>query len=155
MASSVDMLGACLYTFSRFMLSHDFHPVRYQELKPAHLDEYNRTVCLENTKLNVIKDVMEWIADDSDDNKGVLWVYGLAGTGKSTLSTTIAQIMRGIHRLGAFFFFNRDIPQRNFATLIRTLAYQLATFDARFGDAISRVVALHDSIAGMPLNFQF
>ena len=67
----------------------------------------------------------------------MLWIYGLAGTGKSTLSTTIAQSLRRRHRLGAFFFFNRDIPQRNFATLIRTLAYQLAVVDTRFGDAIS------------------
>jgi ATP-dependent phosphoenolpyruvate carboxykinase len=49
------------------------------------MDEYNRTTCLQNTRLNVIKDVMEWIADDSDDGKKILWVYGLAGTGKSTL----------------------------------------------------------------------
>jgi hypothetical protein len=119
------------------------------------MDEYNRTTCLPNTRLNVIKDVMEWIADDSDDLKKVLWVYGLAGTGKSTLSATIAQIMRGLRRLGAFFFFNRDIPQRNFATLIRTLAYQLAMFDARFGAAISRVAEIHGNIAGMPLSFQF
>ena len=119
------------------------------------MDEYNRPTCLQNTRLNVIKDIMEWIADGSDNEKKILWVYGLAGTGKSTLSTTIAQIMRGLHRLGAFFFFNRDTPQRNFATLIRTLAYQLAMFDARFGAAISRVVALNENIAGMPLDFQF
>jgi len=119
------------------------------------MDEYNRPTCLQNTRLNVIKDIMEWIADGSDNEKKILWVYGLAGTGKSTLSTTIAQIMRGLHRLGAFFFFNRDIPQRNFATLIRTLAYQLAMFDARFGGAISRVVAKNENIAGMPLDFQF
>ena len=119
------------------------------------MDEYNRTTCLPNTRLDVIREVTQWIADDSDDQKKVLWVYGLAGTGKSTLSTTIAQIMRELHRLGAFFFFNRDIPQRNFATLIRTLAYQLATFDARFGGAISRVVANNENIAGMPLDFQF
>ncbi|KAF8712430.1 hypothetical protein AX14_013105 [Amanita brunnescens Koide BX004] len=137
MASSVDMI------------------TRHQLLKPEAMDEYNRTPCLNNTRCNVINDVMEWIADDSNAGKKVLWVYGLAGTGKSTLSTTIAQIMRGLHRLGAFIFFNRDIPQRNFATLIRTLAYQLAMLDARFGDAISRVVANNANIAGMPLAFQF
>jgi hypothetical protein len=119
------------------------------------MDEYNRTPCLENTRRNVINDIMEWIANDSNDSRKVLWVYGLAGTGKSTLSTTIAQIMRRLHRLGAFFFFNRDIPQRNFATLIRTLAYRLAMFDARFGAAISRVVENNDDIAGMPLELQF
>jgi adenylylsulfate kinase-like enzyme len=48
---------------------------------------------------NVMKDIMKWIADDSDDRKKVLWVCGLAGTGKSIL-TTITQIMRGLHVSG-------------------------------------------------------
>ena len=124
-------------------------------LKPEDMDEYNRTPCLENTRRNVINDVMQWIADDSKEAKKVLWVHGLAGTGKSTLSNTIAGMMDNLHRLGAFFFFNRDIPQRNFATLIRTLAYRLAMFDSRFGEAISRVVANHDNIAEMRLEAQF
>ena len=119
------------------------------------MEEYNRSSCLENTRRKVINDIMEWISNDSNEAKKVLWVYGLAGTGKSTLSTTMAQILRRLHRLGAFFFFNRDIPQRNFATLIRTLAYQLAMFDTRFCAVISRVVATNENIAGMSLEFQF
>jgi hypothetical protein len=119
------------------------------------MDETNRTPCLKNTRRNVIDDILKWIADDSSKAKRVLWVYGLAGTGKSTLSTTIAQIMRSRHRLGAFFFFSRGIPQRNWGTLIRTLAYQLAIFDPRFSAAISQVVANYDNIAIMPLEFQF
>src|SRR6266576_4560493 len=154
-ASSVDMIGTCPYTFRHFTLSHDLHLACRQVLKPEDMDEYNRTPCLENTRHNVINDVKKWIADDLNEGKKVLWIYGMAGTGKSTLSTTISQIMRGLHRLGAFFFFNRDIPQRNFATLIRTLACRLAMFDARFGDTISRVVTINDNMAGMPLQFQF
>ena len=153
-ASSVDMIGLCPYTFRYFTLPN-LHPARHQVLKPEVMDEYSRTACLKNTRRNVINDVMEWIADGSNKGKNVLWIYGLAGAGKSTLSTTIAQIMRRLHRLGAFFFFNRDIPQRNFATLIRTLAYQIAMFDTRFGAAISRVVAENENMAGMPLEFQF
>src|SRR6266576_2859839 len=154
-ASSVDMIGTCPHTFRHFTLSHDLHLACRQVLKPEDMDEYNRTPCLENTRHNVINDVKKWTADDSNEGKKVLWIYGMAGTGKSTLSTTIAQIMRGLDRLGAFFFFNRDIPQRNFATLIRTLAFRLAMFDARFGDTISRVVTNNDNMAGMPLQFQF
>jgi hypothetical protein len=48
----VDMIGACASTFSRFMSSHDFHAVCSQVLKPADMDEYNRTTCLQNTKLH-------------------------------------------------------------------------------------------------------
>ena len=74
---------------------------------------------------------------------------------KNTLSTTIAQMMCGLHRLGAFFFLNCDILQSNFATLIRILAHQLALFDTRFCDAISWVVATYEKIGEMPLDFQF
>ena len=144
------MIGSYPYT-SSFTSPHDLHPARHQVLKPEDMDEYHRTPCLENTRRNVINDIMAWITDDSTEAKKI---YGLARTGKSTLSTMIAQIMRGLNRLGAFFFFNRDIPQRNFATLIRTIAYQLAMFDVRFGDAISRVAANNNYIAGMILQFQ-
>jgi hypothetical protein len=119
------------------------------------MDEYNRLRCLENTRHNIVNDVMKWFADDSNESKKVLWVHGLAGTGKSTLSNTIAEMMDKLHRLGAFFFFNRDMPQRNFATLIRTPAYRLAMFDARFGATISRVVADNDNITEMHLESQF
>ena len=150
MASSVDLKGAYPCTFRYFTWYHYLH---YQVLKPEVMDETNRTPCFKNTRRNVINDVMEWIEDDKA--KKVLWIYGLAGSGKSTLSTTIAQMMREVDRLGAFFFFNRDIPQRNSATLIRTLAYRLAMFDARVGAPISRVVTKNENIAEMPLEFQF
>ena len=148
--SSVNLKGAYLYTLRHFYF---VSLLTLSVLKPEVMDETNRTPCFKNTRHRIISDIMEWIADDKA--KKVLWVYGLAGSGKSTLSTTIAQKMREVHRLGAFFFFNRDIPQRNFATLIRTLAYRLAMFDARIGAPISQVVANNENIAEMPLEFQF
>ena len=54
-------------------------------------------------------------------------------------------MMHGLCPLGAFF--DRDMPQKNFATLIRRLAYQLATFDACFGAVMSQVVTINENIA--------
>ena len=119
------------------------------------MNEYNRDPCLPKTRLDILKFIMERIADGSSDGQRVLWLYGLAGSGKSTLSTTIARMMRELHCLGAFFFFDRDIPERNTATLITTLAYQLADFDARIGAEVSRVVESNPNIADMPFDFQF
>lgn len=124
-------------------------------LKSVDINEYDRSPCLPKTRSDVIKSITEWIADQSDDQKRVLWLYGLAGSGKSTLSTTIARTMRDLRRLGAFFYFDRDIPERNATTLIRTLAYQLALFDAQIGVQVSQIVEDHPNIAGMPLDFQF
>src|SRR5882762_6612753 len=119
------------------------------------MDEYNRTDCLPTTRLDVIKSIIDWITDESSDRMQVLWLYGPAGSGKSALATTIAWRMRDLHRLGAFFFFNRGIPERNAVTLIRTLAYQLSRFDARIGTALSRILESMPHIADMPLEFQF
>jgi hypothetical protein len=119
------------------------------------MSEYNRTPCLANTRLDVIKCIIDWMTDESSNQKRVLWLHGLAGSGKSTISTTIAWMMRDLRRLGAFFFFDRDIPERNAAMLIRTLAYQLALFDSRIGDEMSRIIESIPLIAERPLDFQF
>ena len=124
-------------------------------LKWVEMPEHSRTTCLDGTRLDVIKLIMDWIVDESNDQKRVLWLNGLAGSGKSTLSTTIALTMRDLHLLGAFFFFDRDIPERNAPTLVRTLAYQLAVFDVSIGAEISRIVESIPRIAEMSLNFQF
>src|ERR1700687_381333 len=125
------------------------------KLKAVDMDEYSRIPCLPKTRLDVIRAFTDWIADSSIDRKSVLWLQGLAGSGKSTISTTLAQTMRDLHRLGAFFFFHRDIPERNAATLIRTLAHQLAIFDPLLGAEVSRVVEGNPNITEMALDFQF
>jgi hypothetical protein len=119
------------------------------------MHEHNRKACLAKTRLDVIKSIIDWITDESGDQKSVLWLTGLAGLGKSTISTTIAWIMRDLHRLGAFFFFDRDIPERNATTLIAMLAYQLAQFDAHIRAEVSQIVESIPGIARMPLDFQF
>jgi hypothetical protein len=147
----VDSLNNQAYT-------NDLHTGRDQvlsKLKLVAMNESNRDACLPKTRLDVIKFIVEWIADGSSDQKRVLWLYGLAGSGKSTLSTTIAWMMRELRRLGAFFFFDRDIPERNAATMITMLAYQLAQFDTRIGAIVSQIVESNPNIAEMPIEFQF
>ncbi|KAF7979561.1 hypothetical protein HWV62_41836 [Athelia sp. TMB] len=129
-----------------------------EKLRPVMLDQSERGTCLPNTRLDAIKSISDWYADDSDDRENVMWVYGLAGAGKSTLATTIAQMMDGvdgINLLGAFFFFDRDIPERNAATMIRTIAYQLAQFDPIIGAKIEQVITNIPNIANMSLALQF
>jgi len=125
------------------------------KLKSVDMDEFNRPTCLPKTRMDAIKSITKWVADESIDGKQVLWLYGMAGSGKSTLSTTVVEMMRSLQRLGAFFFFDRDIPERSAATVVRTLAYQLASFDAQIGAEVSRVVESNPNIAGMSLDFQF
>ena len=106
------------------------------ELAPAELDASGRPACHPSTRQNVLSEIIDWATNPSCE-QNVLWYHGLAGSGKSTISTTIANTFRELHRLGAFIFFDRAHPEQSHPSkVIRTLAYKLGSFDQRIGAAI-------------------
>ena len=57
----------------------------------------------------------------------MFWLNGLAGTGKSTIAQTFAEISFADGKLGASFFCSRDFENRsNLQVIFPTLAFQLA-----------------------------
>jgi len=63
---------------------------------------------------------------DEQDQR-VFWLNGLAGTGKSTIAQTFADMSFADGRLGASFFCSRDFEDRsNLQMIFPTLAFQLA-----------------------------
>src|ERR1700685_2123868 len=83
-----------------------------QDLRPAHMDASDRTECLPGTRAEVIQFITDW-ATAPVRKQNILWVYGLAGGGESTLATTMANKFRRMGRLGAFLFFDRDVAERS------------------------------------------
>lgn len=119
------------------------------------MNEPSRPVCLPQTRNDLLSSVFSWAINPSS-NQNILWLYGPAGSGKSTIATTVANIAREVGHLGAFVFFNRRIAARNDPTsVIRTLAFQLGEFDGRLGAAISNVIESTPSIKQSPLRQQF
>ncbi|KAI1470150.1 WD40 repeat-like protein [Daldinia caldariorum] len=104
--------------------------------------ESGRRCCTPQTQLKILSHVQEWV--ESPTSKPILWLHGMAGTGKSTISQTVAtaldkktsfandsQLSDNIY-LGGTFFFKQDDTSRNHASvLFTTLAHQLA--HKRFG----------------------
>ena len=127
---------------------------RKAKLNPVDMPTFGRPSCLPNTRLDVIKTITDWIEDEGQ--KPVFWLFGQTGSGKSTISTTVADVYRELRRLGAFIFFNSDVKDRSDPSLvIRTLAYKLASFDTRIGEAVSAAIQSIPDIAESPLHFQF
>ena len=59
-------------------------------------------------------------------DKQVFWLNGLAGTGKSTIAQTFAEMRFADGKLGARFFCSRDFEDRsNLRSILPTLAFQL------------------------------
>ena len=126
-----------------------------KKLQPAWMDGSDRAECLPGTRVAIIQLIMDW-ALDPISTQNIFWVHGLAGIGKSTLSTTIANRCRDQDRLGAFLFFSRDVAERsNPATVIRTLAYQIGSFNTRIGEAIATAIRKFQNVYLSPLSVQF
>ena len=80
---------------------------------------------MKGTRRDVLVQLEQWSRDEQD--KCVFWLNGLAGTGKSTIAQTFAEMCFADGNLGASFFCSRDFDERsNLRSIFPTLAFQLA-----------------------------
>ena len=80
---------------------------------------------MKGTRREVLFQLEQWSRDE--DDKRVFWLNGLAGTGKSTIARTFAEMCYADDKLGASFFCSRDFEARsNLRSVFPTLAFQLA-----------------------------
>lgn len=128
-----------------------------QLLDPVKMDASKRKGCLDNTRVTIQQRIIDWV-DDRASRKRILWIYGVAGCGKSELSTTIARFFGDPDKgqLGAFIFFDRDFTERSDpAIVVRTLAYQLASYHPSIGLVIRAAIQNNPNISLSPLSRQF
>ena len=118
------------------------------------MDAFSCPECLPDTRLDMLKFITDWLITASDQN--ILWLHGLAGSGKSTVSTTIAEYFCELGRLGAFIFFNRNDPINSEPVgVIRTLAYKLASFDPNIKRAICAQIEHNPGVTEASIRVQF
>ncbi|BCS07109.1 hypothetical protein ALUC_11490S [Aspergillus luchuensis] len=107
--------------------------------------------CLKDTQVETLDMLQNWCKGDGNP---VLWLHGMAGTGKSTIARTIAWALQDRQwpdgspvdatiRLGGSFFFNQFEPERNnsqylFPTLTQCLAESLPDIRQYIVDAIDQ-----------------
>jgi hypothetical protein len=86
---------------------------------------YDAPKCDEDTRVEVTGEIMTFI-EDWDGPERLLCMTGAAGSGKSALQQTIAEICGGKKTLGSSFFFSAADSSRNTVEpVIPTIAYQL------------------------------
>lgn len=78
----------------------------------------------------------------------MFWLKGMVGTGKSTISRTIANSLDARGMLGASFFFNRVEGDRSgISKLFTTIAFQLSIHD---GQVAKQVISAIDNDPALP-----
>ena len=136
-------------------MTHLLFSARAELLKPSQMDSSPRKPCLPGTRTRLLEEIIAWATRSNVENnvQNVLWLHGMAGSGKSTIATTIAQHFDKLHRQGAYLFFERATSTPS--TVIRTLANQLALFDTALSSAVSECLNSDPKIAEKSLRSQF
>jgi hypothetical protein len=84
---------------------------------------------MDGTRKQLIRDIFTWFDSTNPSSGHVFWLSGLAGTGKSSVARTIADLAKGQGRLGATFFFSRNsVATRTPSAIIPTIVHQLALY---------------------------
>lgn len=110
--------------------------------------------CLEGTRTDLLKQIAEWAS--SVEGRGLFWLNGMAGTGKSTISRTVARSQTAKGNLGASFFFKRGEEDRgNAKMLFPTLVQQLVIQCPALIPGVRKAVEAEPNIASKSLGEQF
>jgi hypothetical protein len=110
--------------------------------------------CLPDTRVALLDEIHSWA--DSQDERCIFWLSGLAGTGKSTIARTVARRYFEEKRLAASFFFSRGGGDVSHAgKFVTSIAVQLAHNVPASRQHISDAVAERDDIANQSLRDQW
>ncbi|CAE6522185.1 unnamed protein product [Rhizoctonia solani] len=105
----------------------------------AEANVVQRRECAAKTREQVLVDLITW--KNNVDVEKVCWMNGMAGTGKTTIATTLCSTLNNKHELSASFFCTRSIPTcRDVKLILPTIAYQLARFSDPFRAALLKVL---------------
>lgn len=125
------------------------------KLNPVEMNGAHRSYCPPGVSLSVLQEITRWTVSPYDRGN-ILWLHGEAKSGKSMIATTLAHFFRDQNRLGAFAFFERDVPTRNnSAMLLRTIASQLAAARPSIAESIASLIKERPFIGQSTFAHQF
>ncbi|KAL8329143.1 hypothetical protein RB597_004737 [Gaeumannomyces tritici] len=103
--------------------------------------------CHPDTRVDLLADIYRWIEDPN--GKSIFWLHGMAGTGKSTISRTVAKTLADTKVPSASFFFKKGEGDRGkaamfFTTIVTQLLHQLPALAPHVRNAIESDPAIVD-----------
>ena len=98
--------------------------------------------CLPGTRKDIISEISQWInSSNSDDAHRILLLSGVAGSGKSAIANSMAQLFNQLGRLGSSFCFDRaQQAKRRPDNVFSTIARDLADLDPPWKRSLCSVV---------------
>ncbi|PAV14678.1 nucleotide-binding-oligomerization-domain like receptor [Pyrrhoderma noxium] len=121
------------------------------KLKPSNFSGDDRPECLENTRKRTLEDIYDWA--NAKGRPNVLLLIGAAGTGKSTIATTVAGMYQKKGQLGCHIFFIRE--KSNPRNVLQTIAYLLAEYSQLIAKSLSEQLKKSGNLDSSNLKAKF
>ncbi|KIJ94395.1 hypothetical protein K443DRAFT_54089, partial [Laccaria amethystina LaAM-08-1] len=117
---------------------HKFHLESEEERR------VRREVCTPGTRVRILDDIITWAKNTSPGSPTVYWLFGQAGSGKSTIAYSVARRFEFAGDpndtiiLGGNFFCSRQFEETRLSKcIIRTVVHHLALKCRAFADQLS------------------
>jgi len=114
---------------------------------------YARTTCEIGTRETILETILEW--GDDVDLPPICWLYGPAGSGKSTIALTVAKHYAEKGKLAGSYFFRRSETSSDPTRLVPTLAYQLSKAFLATEQPVRRALQADPTLLSKSLECQF
>ncbi|KAL6898546.1 hypothetical protein GGI43DRAFT_79381 [Trichoderma evansii] len=127
------------------------------DVKGARFDSHHNEhepLCLQGTRMEILSSIASWIKDPQ--GHCIFWLRGLAGTGKSSISRTVArEFSKKSIAVTSFFFKKGERDRARTAHLFTTIAHQLVHALPEAAPFIRRAVEDNPHISDKVLSYQF
>ncbi|KAG9054045.1 hypothetical protein FS842_006360 [Serendipita sp. 407] len=109
--------------------------VLIERLKPVDAGYDPKRGCMEATRRGIISRIISWTQESvgtgssqsQSTTRNLFWLYGMSGTGKTSVANSICSHFHALERLGGSFFCRHDDPRLNNPDyVLPTLMCQLA-----------------------------
>ena len=122
----------------------------------ASFNSYHRQyepTCMADTRVELLQHLQDW---GTHHQQPIFWLRGMAGTGKSTISRTLAEAFDKQNLLGGSFFFSRSSGEaNNAAKFVGTLANQLASMKPQLKHCICEALSANSDALRQGLRNQW
>jgi hypothetical protein len=114
-----------------------------------------KNCCMPDTRAGVIESLVAFALSE-DPSPRLFLLSGLAGSGKSSVATSVANSLYQRRSLSGSFFFKRDIERLRIpANLVHTIAYSITLQYKPYMDALMDVLKSNPAIEDAALSIQF
>jgi len=77
-------------------------------LRRTAYDDQGKPPCDQDTRVNILADILTWVNDVSSESRNFFWMTGDPGCGKSAITASLARYCKDSGTLWAQFFINRN-----------------------------------------------